>query len=162
MRAVVLNPPTGSSENMVVAEIPEPQAGAGEAVVAVSFGGCNFADTMMRRGIYPHPKGYPLVAGIEMAGIVASVGPGVTAIEVGQRVACAPGPDNAYALHRVVPAERCVPLPDAIDDRTAAAMLGRGMTARFLLFAAYRLLPGETVLDTAAAVTRTVSPWSSR
>jgi NADPH2:quinone reductase len=81
---------------------------------------------------------------------VEAVGPGVTAVKPGDRVACV-GPDNGYALHRIVPAARCVPLPDAIPDATAAAMMVRGMTARYLLFGAYQLRRGETILVTAAA-----------
>ena len=87
MHAVLINPPHGTDENMIVTDVPRPVAGPGEALVAVAYGGCNFADTMMRRGVYPHPKGYPLVAGLEISGHVVALGPGVTSLAVGDRVA---------------------------------------------------------------------------
>jgi NADPH:quinone reductase len=87
IRAIVLNSPGDTGENMIVTDVPDVHAGEGEVVVAVAYAGCNFADTMMRRGTYPHPKGYPLVAGLEIAGRVVEVGPGVTGTKPGDRVA---------------------------------------------------------------------------
>jgi len=140
----------GAPEVLRLEEVSVPKPGPGEALIRQGAVGVNFRDVYVRKGLYAGPP-LPAGLGFEGAGTVEAVGPGVTAVKVGERVACAPGPDNAYALHRVVPAERSVPLPDAIDDRTAAAMMVRGMTARYLLFATYKLQRGETILVTAAA-----------
>src|SRR5262249_44408994 len=79
------------------------------------------------------------------------IGPDVDGFAVGDRVACVSGPDGAYAEARVVPAARLIALPQAIDDRLAAAMMIRGMTARYLLHETYRVSPGDTILVHAAA-----------
>jgi NADPH2:quinone reductase len=83
--------------------------------------------------------------------VIEAVGAEVADLRVGQRVACLAGPDSAYAERRLAPAWRTVPLPDAIDERTAAAMMIRGMTARYLLQETYRVRPGDTILVHAAA-----------
>ena len=139
----------GGPEVLRLEDVPVPVPGPGEALLRQGAAGVNYRDVYVRKGIY---SGSPLPSGLgfEGAGTVETIGPGVTAVRPGDRVACV-GPDNAYALHRVVPAERCVVLPAAISDRTAAAMMVRGMTARYLLFATYRLQRGETILVTAAA-----------
>ena len=94
---------------------------------------------------------FPSGIGLESAGVVEAVGPGVTDIAVGDRIACVAGPDGAYAEARNVPAARVVKLPDGIDERTAAAMMIRGMTARYLLHETYAVKPGDAILVHAAA-----------
>ncbi len=79
------------------------------------------------------------------------LGPGVSGLNVGQRVACVAGPDGAYAEARNVPAARVVPLPSGLEDRVAASMMIRGMTARYLLHDTYKVKPGDTILIHAAA-----------
>src|SRR5882724_4671770 len=128
--------------------IGEPQRGElriRNAAVAV-----NFRDVLVRRGTHA-VKAFPSGIGIESAGVVEAVGPGVNDFAVGQRVACVAGPDTAYAQARIIPAARAIVLPPAIDERTAAAMMIRGMTARYLLKDTYRVKPGDTILIHAAA-----------
>ena len=146
MRAIVLNPPGGPNENMVLADVPAPQPGPGEVLVAVAYGGCNFADTMMRRGSYPHPKGYPLVAGIEVSGRVVGVGAGVGRIEIGDRVAAFCEDAGGFAELCVVPAERLVRVPDAMGLDVAAAFLIQALTAWHLLHTVSTTKPGDTLL----------------
>jgi NADPH:quinone reductase len=95
--------------------------------------------------------GAPGPGQVRMRNVVEAVGDGVSDLGVGDRVACVAGPDGAYATHRIVPAARVVRLPAAIAARTAAAMMTRGMTARYLLHETYRVKPGDTILVHAAA-----------
>ena len=121
----------------------------------------NFRDVLVRRGTHA-VKAFPSGIGIESAGVVEEVGPGVNDFAVGQRVACVAGPDTAYAEARIIPAARAIVLPPAIDERTAAAMMIRGMTARYLLKETYRVQPGDTILIHAAAggVGQIVCQWA--
>jgi len=135
---------------MRLEDVPIPAPDPGEVLIRQEAIGVNYRDIYVRKGIYAGPP-LPSSLGFEGAGMVELVGPGITAVSQGDRVACAGGSDNAYAQHRVVPAERCVVLPGDIDARTAAAMMVRGMTARYLLFATYKLQRGETILVHAAA-----------
>jgi NADPH2:quinone reductase len=111
--------------------------------------GVNFREIYVRTGL--HEGKLPSGLGFESAGVVEAVGSGVTDIRVGQRVGCAAGPEGAYAEVRVVAADRAVPLPDAIDDRTAAAILLKGLTARYLIRETYPVKAGDTILVHAAA-----------
>lgn len=142
----MMNPPRGDGENMGVADVPIPSPGAGEVLVRVAYGGCNFADTMMRRGIYPHPKGYPLVAGIELSGTVAALGPGVTGPAIGQRVAGFCEDAGAFAEFCVVPAARLTAIPDAMGLDVAAAFYVQGLTAWHLLHTVSRTNAGDVLL----------------
>ena len=110
----------------------------------------NFRDILIRRGGHTPPP-LPSGLGIESAGIVEAIGPGVTGFAIGDRVACVAGPDGAYAHARNVPAARAVRLPAGIDDIAAAAMMVRGMTARYLLRETYCVKAGDTILVHAAA-----------
>jgi NADPH2:quinone reductase len=110
----------------------------------------NYRDVLVRSGIHA-VKAFPSGIGLESAGIIDAVGPEVSGLSVGDRVSCVAGPDGAYAELRLVPAARVVPLPDGIDERTAAAMMVRGMTARYLLHETYRVQRGDTILIHAAA-----------
>jgi NADPH2:quinone reductase len=111
----------------------------------------NYRDVLVRRGIHATVKALPSGMGLESAGVVEAVGPGVEGFATGDRVAYAGGPDGSYAEQRIVPAARLLALPDGIDERTAAAMMIRGMTARALLREAYKVQPGDTILIHAAA-----------
>ncbi|MDR3557312.1 MAG: quinone oxidoreductase [Syntrophobacteraceae bacterium] len=124
--------------------------GPGEALVRQEAIGVNFIDIYHRIGLYPLP-GLPAVIGMEGAGKVEAVGEGVAEVSVGDRVAYAGMPPGAYADVRVIPAHRLVVLPDAISTRQAAAMMLRGMTARYLLHGCYRVKAGDTILIHAAA-----------
>jgi NADPH2:quinone reductase len=110
--------------------------------------GVNYIDTYQRSGLYKLPL--PLIPGNEGAGEVAAVGPDVTDFKVGDRGAYA-GAVGGYAEERLMPADRLVKLPDAIDYKTAAAMMLQGMTVRYLLRQTYKVGPSTTMLLHAAA-----------
>jgi NADPH:quinone reductase len=129
-------------------EVKDP--GPGEALVRQTAVGLNFIDVYHRTGLYPVP-GFPSGLGVEGAGVVEEVGPGVTEVAVGNRVAYAGGPIGSYAERRLMPAGRVVRLPDDIDDRRAAAMMLKGMTAQYLIRRTYTVQRGQTVLIHAAA-----------
>jgi len=124
--------------------------GPGEALVRQTAVGVNFIDVYHRRGLYPLPS-LPAGIGSEAAGPIEAVGPGVTDVAVGDRVAYAGGPTGAYCDARVLPAHRLVKLPDGISDPQAAAMMLKGMTAEYLLRRAFTVKPGDTILFHAAA-----------
>ena len=123
--------------------------GPGEALVRHTAVGVNFIDTYHRTGLYPLPM--PSGLGMEAAGVVEAVGEGVSEVRAGQRVAYACQPVGAYAEARTIRADRLVPLPAGVDDRTAAAVMLKGMTAQYLLRSTFRVEPGHTVLVHAAA-----------
>jgi len=127
--------------------VPEP--GLGEALLEQRAIGVNYIDTYHRSGLYPPPL--PSGIGVEAAGTVLRVGAGVSEVKPGQRVAYALGPPGAYAERRVVAAAHLVPLPDEVDDETAAAVLLKGMTVEALIRRAYPVQAGQTVLLHAAA-----------
>jgi NADPH2:quinone reductase len=110
----------------------------------------NYRDVLMRRGVHA-VKSLPSSIGLESAGVIDAVGREVRGVSVGDRVAYAGMPEGSYAELRVVPAARVIPLPTDIDERTAAAMMIRGMTARSLLTETYKVQPGDTILIHAAA-----------
>ena len=122
--------------------------GPGEVALRQTAIGVNFVDTYQRSGLYKVPT--PFVAGNEAAGIVTAVGDGVTLFKLGDRVAYSGGP-GAYASGRLYPAQRLVPVPDGIPDDVAAAIVLKGMTAYFMLFETYKVVPGSTLLFHAAA-----------
>jgi NADPH2:quinone reductase len=110
----------------------------------------NYRDVLMRRGVHA-VKSLPSAIGLESAGVIDAVGREVRGLSVGDRVAYAGMPEGSYAELRIVPAARVIPLPADIDERTAAAMIIRGMTARCLLNETYKVQPGDTILIHAAA-----------
>ncbi|WP_313192448.1 zinc-binding alcohol dehydrogenase family protein [Shinella zoogloeoides] len=146
MRAILLDQPGEAAGLLRVAELPAPVAGRGELVVAVACCGCNFADTMMRRGTYPHPKQYPLVPGFEIAGRVTAVGAGVDGFAVGDRVAGYAESGGGFAAFCAVAADAAVRLPDSVSFETAAAFLIQAQTAWHLLHTVSAVRPGEVVL----------------
>jgi NADPH:quinone reductase len=111
--------------------------------------GINYIDTYHRSGLYKQPA-LPFTLGMEGAGEVTAVGPGVTDLKVGDRVAYAQ-PIGSYATERLMPADRAVKIPDGIEYKTAAAMMLQGMTVRYLLRKTYKVGPGTTLLWHAAA-----------
>lgn len=138
----------GGPEVLSVVDVPEPAAGPGELVVDVAAAGVNFIDTYRRAGVYP--TDFPHVPGSEGAGTVREVGPGADGFAVGERVAWAEAP-GSYAERVVVAADRALPVPEAVDLRTAAALPLQGMTAHYLLTSTFAVRSGQTVLLTAAA-----------
>lgn len=121
-----------------------------EAQIRHTAIGLNFIDVYFRTGVYPAPQ-LPFTPGLEAAGVVEKVGAEVADLRRGDRVAYASAPLGAYCEARNLPAARAVKLPDGIDDRTAAAIMLKGMTAHYLLRSAYRVKPGQTILFHAAA-----------
>ena len=140
---------TGGPEVLRLEDIEVGEPGPHEVRIRNTAVAVNFRDVLVRRGA--HRVALPSGMGIESAGVIEAVGTAVTDLAVGDRVACVAGPDCAYAERRLAPAARVVRLPDAIDERTAAAMMIRGMTARYLLHETYAVKPGDTILVHAAA-----------
>lgn len=140
---------TGGPEVMRWEEVGVGETAANEARVRHAAVGLNFIDIYHRTGLYPLPL--PSGIGLEGAGVVEVVGSAVTDLKPGDRVAYAGGPPGAYAEVRNIPADRLVRLPDAIDFKTAAAMMLQGMTAQYLLRRTYRVQAGDTILIQAAA-----------
>jgi NADPH:quinone reductase len=139
----------GGPEKLSFESVPDAAPGPGEARLRHTAIGLNFIDVYFRTGLYKAPS-LPFVPGQEAAGIVEAVGPDVTSVAVGDRVAYANAP-GAYAETRVVPADKLVRLPAGIDDQVAAAMMLKGMTAEFLLLRCARVGRGDTILFHAAA-----------
>jgi NADPH2:quinone reductase len=127
-------------------EVGSPKAG--EVRLKHTAVGLNYIDVYHRTGLYPLPL--PFVPGMEAAGIVEEIGDGVSHLKVGDRVAYS-SVLGAYTEARIIAAERVVKLPPAINDRTAAAMMLQGMTARYLIRDIYKVGPGDTILIHAAA-----------
>ena len=123
--------------------------GDGEVRIRHTAVGLNFIDCYQRSGLYP--MDLPLTLGTEAAGVIEAVGPGVEGLAVGQRVAYAGGQMGSYAEERIMNAGVLVPMPDGIDDETAAAMMLKGMTAHMLLVKCYPVSAGDTILVHAAA-----------
>ena len=140
----------GGPEVLTYEDIPVKDPGPGEVRVKNTAIGLNYVDIYFRIGLYPAPGGFPFVVGSEGAGVVVAVGPGITEFKAGDRVAYQAGL-GAYAAERVIAAERLIKLPNTIDDKTAAAMMLKGMTAAYLLKRTFVVKAGHTVLIQAAA-----------
>src|SRR5215831_83246 len=141
---------TGGPEVLRLEEVAVGPPRPGQVLLRNAAVAVNFRDILVRRGVH-RVAALPSGIGLESAGTIEAVGEGVDDLAVGDRVACAAGPDGAYATQRIVPAARVVRLPATIDARTAAAMMIRGMTARYLLRETYPVKPGDTILVHAAA-----------
>ncbi len=148
-KAIVVHE-TGGPETMHWEEAGVGAPGQGQALVRHTVVGLNFIDVYFRTGLYPPPQ-LPFTPGMEAAGVVEAVGPDVTHIAPGDRVAYAAGPPGAYCEQRVMAADRLVKVPDGISDETAAAMMLKGMTAWYLLRRTYPVKAGDTILVHAAA-----------
>jgi NADPH2:quinone reductase len=141
---------TGGPEVLSYEEVQLKDPGAGELRMKQNAVGLNFIDTYFRMGTYKAPAGLPFTPGSEGAGVVTAVGPGVTEFKAGDRVAYY-GPLGSYAAERNLPADRAIKLPDGVDDKTAAGMMLKGMTAEYLLRRTFKVEKGHTVLVHAAA-----------
>jgi NADPH2:quinone reductase len=139
----------GGPEVMQWEDVPTPEPGPGEVLVHHEAVGLNFIDVYFRTGLYKSAA-MPVTLGMEGAGTVKAVGPEVADVKAGDRVAYA-GAIGAYATERVIAADRLVKLPEAIDFKTAAAMMLQGMTAQYLVRRTYRVKAGETIVVHAAA-----------
>ena len=139
---------TGGPEVLKWEEVEVGEPGPGQIRLRQEAAGLNFIDVYHRTGLYPQPM--PFTPGVEGAGVVEAVGPDVTSVKVGDRVAYG-GPVGGYAEVRLIPADRVVALPDAISFDQAAGMMLRGMTAHMLLRRVHEVKAGETILVHAAA-----------
>jgi NADPH:quinone reductase len=140
---------TGGPEVLMWESVDVGAPGKGEVHVRHTAIGVNFIDTYQRSGHYPLTL--PSGLGTEAAGVVEAVGPGVDGLRPGDRVASCTAPLGAYSTERIVPADRLVKLPDGIEDRTAAAMMLKGLTVQYLLRQTFPLKGSETILFHAAA-----------
>jgi NADPH:quinone reductase len=140
---------TGGPEALQWENVTVGEPGAGEARVRHTAVGLNYIDTYHRSGLYKLPL--PSGIGLEAAGVVEAVGPGVSDIAKGDRVAYCGGPPGAYAEVRVMPADKLVKLPDGVSDRSAATLMLKGLTVQYLFRQTFPLKGGETILFHAAA-----------
>ncbi|MGD9536018.1 MAG: quinone oxidoreductase [Alphaproteobacteria bacterium] len=155
--AIRLHKP-GGPEVLCYEQVSVGEPGPGEARVGHAAIGLNYVDTYLRDGTgaygdtdKPYPLEYPAILGFEAAGTVEAVGPGVSTVVPGDRIAYAAPPMGAYAAARLIPAEVLVKLPDDIDFEIAAAAMLKGLTAEYLLRRCYPVKPGESILIHAAA-----------
>ena len=140
----------GGPEVLTLDDIEVPAPGQVQIKIKQHACGVNFIDTYFRIGMYPSPVGMPFVSGNEGAGQITEVGPGVTDLKVGDRVAYVV-PLGGYSAERLLPAERAVKLPDNISYEQAAAMMLKGMTAQYLLNRTFKVKKGDIILVHAAA-----------
>ena len=139
----------GGPEVMVLEDFPISPPGPGEVSLNHTAVGLNFIDVYQRNGHYALQL--PSGLGQEAAGVVTAIGPGVTTVRPGDRVAYAGAPLGAYAEARNYPAEKLVPVPEGVSDEVAAAALLKGLTAWYLVRRTFRVERGQTVLVHAAA-----------
>jgi NADPH:quinone reductase len=140
----------GGTEQLKFEEIEVPAPAAGQVRIKNTLIGVNFIDIYFRKGVYPSPQ-LPLTLGFEAAGIVESIGAGVTHLKAGDRVAYCQGGMGSYAGVKVHTASQVIKLPRFITDEQAAAGMLKGLTVQYLFRQTYRLQGGETVLFHAAA-----------
>ena len=139
----------GGPEVLKWEEVAVADPGPGEVRLRHAAVGLNFIDVYFRTGVYGAQV--PFTPGLEASGVVEAVGDGVSDLSVGDRVAYAGPPAGAYSEERLMPANQVVKLPDGVSDEMAAAMMLKGMTARYLLRETYRVKAGDTILIHAAA-----------
>lgn len=139
----------GEPEVLYLAQVEVGDPGPGQARVRHTYVGVNYIDIYFRTGAYP--LALPNGLGSDAVGVVEAVGEGVTDLRPGDRVGYLLGPQGAYSDVRVMPAEVLIPLPDAVSDRTASALMMKGLTAQYLFRQVYPLHGGETILYHAAA-----------
>lgn len=148
VKAIRINK-NGGPEVMELVDVQLGEPGPGEALVRHHAIGVNYIDVYFRTGLYPQPL--PAGIGMEGAGVVEKVGPGVTHVKPGDRVAYSGRPPGAYSQARVMPAEILVILPDELSFEQGAAMMLQGLTVQYLLNDTYKVKKGDTVLFHAAA-----------
>jgi len=140
---------TGGPEVLRWEEIEVGEPGPGQVRLRQTACGLNYIDVYGRTGLYPVGE-FPAILGMEAVGVVDAVGDGVNSVSAGDRVAYAMQ-IGAYAEARLVDAGKLVKIPDSIDDKTAAAMMLKGLTAHYLLFRTYPVKQGDAILVYAAA-----------
>lgn len=141
---------TGDADVLAFVTRPDPEPGPGMVLVQVAVAGVNFMDLGVRQGMSWNAMPNPKILGVEGAGRVLALGDGVDEFEVGQRVAWVYAP-GSYAQQIALPAASLVPLPDAIDDRTAAAVMMQGLTASHFATDFHPVRAGDIAFVHAAA-----------
>jgi len=149
MKAVVMDA-VGELDVLRVVDLPDREPGPGEILVDVAASGVNFMDIGVRRGMAWLEMPLPRALGVEGAGRIAALGEGVTDLKVGQRVAWVYAP-GSYAERVIMPTTSAVPVPDTIDDRTAASLMMQGLTASHFATDFYPVQSGDVALVHAAA-----------
>lgn len=139
----------GGPEAMEWVDLPISAPGDGEVLLRQTAVGVNFLDVYFRSGLYAWPDD-SIIPGAEAAGVIEAVGPGVTDLRVGDRVAYVMA-HGAYRQRRVVAADRLIALPEGITEQAIAGALLKGLTAQYLVTASYVVKPGDIVLVHAAA-----------
>ena len=139
---------TGQAEVLQPEELPRPEPGDNEVMIKVAAAGVNFIDIYHRTGLYD--RAVPFTPGLEAAGLVEAVGPGVTEFKVGDRVASS-SVAGAYAEYALIPESKAVPVPEGVSLAQAAASLLQGMTAHYLVHSTYPLSSEDVCLVHAAA-----------
>jgi len=154
---------TGSPEVLAIVDLDVASPGPREVQVRQTVIGVNFIDIYHRLGLYPLPQ-LPAVLGVEGAGVVGAVGPDVSGIEAGDRVAYAGLPPGGYAERRNLPAARVVKIPEGVSDKVAGSAMLRGLTAHMVLHKACAVQPGDFVLVHAAAggLGQFLTRWAKR
>ncbi len=148
MKAVVVHSP-GGIDALVIEEVPEPMPGPGQVLIETAFAGCNWADTQVRSGIYPHPYDFPVIPGLEVSGTVLGLGADVDHVAVGDRVTALPNM-GGYAEKCVADATLVTKLPDAVGLDVGAAFPVQALTAYHMLHTVHDLKQDDVVLVHAA------------
>lgn len=151
---------TGRPDVLKIETVKEQQPGAGQVWIEQDAIGVNYLDVTQRSGVVPIPL--PSGLGLEAAGRVVAIGPGVSNVSLGDRVAYILGPIGSYASGRLYPAERLVRLPDQISVEDAATVLFKGITAHYLLHSTFAVVPGTAMLlyGAAGALGQIMVPWA--
>jgi NADPH2:quinone reductase len=149
-KAIVIAQP-GGPEVLELKSVDVGRPGTGELRLRQTAIGVNFHDIYVRSGQYSNVLAFPGIPGVEACGIVTEVGSGVTGISPGDRVAYVARKYGAYAEERLLRASLAVKVPDGIDDKAAASLMVRGLTAAILLLRIHVVRSGDIVLVQAAA-----------
>jgi NADPH:quinone reductase len=160
-KAIVIRA-NGGPEALQLENVAVGEPGPGELRVRQTAIGVNFHDCYVRSGLYKTLV-LPGIPGIEGAGVVEAIGPGVTCLALGDRIAYVTASYGGYAGTRLLPAARAVKLPDGMSEDTAAAVFVKGLTAAFLVRRTHQIVPGQTILVHAAAgaVGQLLCQWAS-
>jgi NADPH:quinone reductase len=151
MRAVCVNS-FGGPEVFTLTEVDRPTPAPTQVLVQVAVAGVNYLDVYQRTGVVGlFPVVPPYLAGVEGVGVVVEVGADVTDLREGQRVGWLSGGQGTFADYVAVEAAKAVPIPDDVEDESAAAVLMQGVTAHYLATDTYPIRPGDPVLVHAAA-----------
>lgn len=150
MPYAIVAPRTGSADLLEKRIINPPAPGEGQVLIHQTAVGVNYLDIYIRQGLYPWQVDKDLILGSEGAGVVEALGSGVSGFATGDRVAYT-FLNGAYATHRLVPASHLVHLPDDIDDKVAAAIMLKGLTAHYLIHRSFKVKQGDWALVHAAA-----------